>query len=422
MEEITIDLEKFREISGAYLKKLSGQKMLNFSILDQEGNTVFRSGQALTPEDIDRETGKGKKFFIPRIAESEASFEQEIISRQTLNDLLEDTGRTYGEVRKTGTLTFEQYINTNNVLISIVQGLKIQDKSGGILTLLSDIEGYDKHTYVHSVNVGLLSMIYAFKSGYSEEGIRNMATAGYLHDIGKLRVPVEIINKAGLLNRGEFRAIMEHTREGYRILDAVESSDRKKVVPNIIKLVALFHHRKFKNPGYPFREEQKDKRSETQYMELPEEVRMIAIFDLYDAITTKSPYRTAISTENALRYMLNISNYLYPLDDIYKFLKIMTLSLNKGRIFLQDGKFIMLESVRLTSDNKRKERVYEFARVEETFKGNILNPRVRIFYDVNRNKKLHPIGVDLRHDAVRKIVRIINNTRLVDMLSKQYAH
>ena len=157
-------------------------------------------------------------------------------------------------------------------------------------------------------------------------------------------------------------------------------------------------------------------------MELPEEVRMIAIFDLYDAITTKSPYRTAISTENALRYMLNISNYLYPLDDIYKFLKIMTLSLNKGRIFLQDGKFIMLESVRLTSDNKRKERVYEFARVEETFKGNILNPRVRIFYDVNRNKKLHPIGVDLRHDAVRKIVRIINNTRLVDMLSKQYAH
>jgi len=264
-------------------------------------------------------------------------------------------------------------------------------------------------------------MIYAFKNGDSPDRVENMAIAGFLHDVGKMKVPETIIQKPDVLSMEEFTAMTEHVRQGYRILDAVTGDGGEKIVPNLVKLVSLFHHRKFKSTGYPFKEGSGGADSERTYFELPVEARIIGIIDLYDALTTNTPYRRSMGIEGALRYILNLSGYLYASEDVHSFLRVMGLSLNRGKNFLNTGDFVVLESSKPGPDARKKIRTFEFARIEEIYKAGLLSPKVRIFYSITRNKKMNPIAIDLHYDSSRKIVRVINSGRLISMLSGHLA-
>jgi HD-GYP domain-containing protein (c-di-GMP phosphodiesterase class II) len=418
-DNITIDTSRFQEISISYLKKLSGDKLLTFDVLDQNGNTVFSAGQALNDELLKKKSGEGVKFFIPRVTETIGVYDREIIDMKKLKAIADDTATMYVDIRKTGRMSYEQFLQSHNQLAAIVDSLRAEDKTGGVLSLLKEIKEFDYITYTHSVNVGVLAMILVYKELSTGDKVKLAALAGYLHDIGKLRVDQSIIQKPGLLSYEEYKKVIEHTREGYRILDSVVDSTGKKVVPNTIKYVALFHHRKLQSPGYPFREDDKDKSRETQYNELPDLARIMGICDMYDALTSATPFRMPMSVEKALRYILNLSNYLYSTDDVHRFIKVLGLSLNKGNPFLRTGDLIMLESEKVSLDTRKKVRVYEIARIEDISRINFLNPRVMIFYDVVRNKKLNNITVDLRYDTSRRIVRVFESTRIREMLLRQ---
>ncbi|MGQ9842961.1 MAG: HD-GYP domain-containing protein [Spirochaetota bacterium] len=418
-DNITIDTSRFQEISISYLKKLSGDKVLTFDVLDQNGNTVFSAGQSLDDLVLKKKSEAGVKFFIPRVTETIGVYDREIIDMKKLKAIADDTATMYTDIRKTGRMSYDQFLQSHNQLAAIVDSLRAEDKTGGVLSLLKEIKEFDFITYTHSVNVGVLSMILVYKELSTGDKVKLTALAGYLHDIGKLRVDQAIIQKPGLLTYEEYKKVIEHTREGYRILDSVVDSTGRKVVPNIIKYVALFHHRKFQSPGYPFREDEKDKSRETQYNELPDLARIMGICDMYDALTSATPFRMAMSVEKALRYILNLSNYLYSTDDVHRFIKGLGLSLNKGNPFLRLGDFIMLESEKISLDTRKKIRIYEIARIEEISRINFLNPKVMIFYDVVRNKKLNNINVDLRYDTNRRIVRVFESTRIREMLLRQ---
>ncbi|MBP8986306.1 MAG: HD domain-containing protein [Spirochaetes bacterium] len=416
---ITIDTSRFQEISVSYLKKLSGDKLLTFDVLDQQGNTVCFAGQALDDELLKKKSEEGIKFFIPRVTESIGVYDREIIDMKKLKAIADDTATMYTDIRKNGKMTHAQFLQSHNHLAAIVDSLRTEDKTGGVLSLLKDIKDFDYTTYTHSVNVGMLAMILVYKEMSTGDKVKLAALAGYLHDIGKLRVDQSIIQKPGLLSQDEFKKVLEHTREGYRILDSVVDSTGKKVVSNIIKFVALFHHRKLQSPGYPFRDSDKDQTRENQYNELPDLARMIGICDMYDALTSETPFRIPMGAEKALRYILSLSNYLYSTDDIHRFIKVLGLSLNKGMPFLKAGDFIMIESEKISMDTRKKVRVYEVARIEEISRINFMNPKVMIFYDTIKNKKVHNIIVDLRYDSNRRVVRVFESTRIRNMLLRQ---
>lgn len=418
-DNVTIDTSRFQEISISYLKKLSGDKVLTFDIMDQNGNTVFSAGQSLDEVVLKKKSEEGVKFFIPRVTETIGVYDREIIDMKKLKAIADDTATMYTDIRKTGRMSYDQFLQSHNQLAAIVDSLRAEDKTGGVLSLLKEIKEFDFITYTHSVNVGVLSMILVYKELSTGDKVKLAALAGYLHDIGKLRVDQAVIQKPGLLTFEEYKKVIEHTREGYRILDSVIDSTGRKVVPNIIKYVALFHHRKFQTLGYPFRDDEKDKSRETQYNELPDLARVMGICDMYDALTSATPFRMAMSVEKALRYIVNLSNYLYSTDDVHRFIKGLGLSLNKGNPFLRLGDFIMLESEKVSLDTRKKIRIYEIARIEEISRTSFLNPKVMIFYDVVRNKKLNNIQVDLRYDTSRRIVRVFESTRIREMLLRQ---
>jgi putative nucleotidyltransferase with HDIG domain len=147
-----------------------------------------------------------------------------------------------------------------------------------IMEMLHGIRNYDDMTYVHSLNVSLICNIFAGWLKLSHEDTRILTLGGLLHDIGKMLVPKEIITKVGRLTEEEFKVIKTHTVKGYQVL-------KDQPIDLRVKYAALMHHERCDGTGYPngFVAEQIDEFS-----------KIIAIADVYDAMTSSRRYRNAI--------------------------------------------------------------------------------------------------------------------------------
>lgn len=139
-------------------------------------------------------------------------------------------------------------------------------------------------TAMHSAGVAATARELARLAGMSSEEVKMMEIAGNLHDIGKLRVPNEILEKPGKLDEAEFNIMREHTYYTRTILASVVGFDK-------IADWAAFHHEKLNGKGYPFHltGEQLDLGS-----------RIMAVADIFSAITEERPYRAGMSREKAL--------------------------------------------------------------------------------------------------------------------------
>ena len=118
----------------------------------------------------------------------------------------------------------------------------------------------------------------AKEAGYSDEDCDQVYFAALLHDVGKIGVPDEVINKTGKLTSEEFQQIKQHPVLGYQILSSIKHS------PNL-SIGARYHHERYDGSGYP------DGLSGT---DIPEIARIIAVADAYDAMTSNRSYRNAL--------------------------------------------------------------------------------------------------------------------------------
>ncbi|WP_025027332.1 HD-GYP domain-containing protein [Caldalkalibacillus mannanilyticus] len=141
---------------------------------------------------------------------------------------------------------------------------------------LHKIKGHDEYTYRHSINVGLLSGVIGKILGLSKNEQYLLGQMGLLHDIGKLRVHDDILNKPGNLSQEEFDAIKLHTVYGYEILKKMEG------VSELIYEGALYHHERLDGSGYPYR---------LKEGEIPFMIQILSVADTYDAICSDRIYK-----------------------------------------------------------------------------------------------------------------------------------
>ena len=158
---------------------------------------------------------------------------------------------------------------------SIVKKLKTKSD---VLTYVSFLKEHDEYTYSHSSNVALLSNMFASWLNFDETDMANLTTAGLLHDLGKLKIPLEILNKKGRLTEHEFNIMKSHTLIGYRIL-------QNQNLPESMKLAALMHHERIDGSGYPIG---------VKDAQISKYAKIIAICDIYDAMTANRVYRGRI--------------------------------------------------------------------------------------------------------------------------------
>jgi HD-GYP domain-containing protein (c-di-GMP phosphodiesterase class II) len=172
-------------------------------------------------------------------------------------------------------------------------------KDDEITFYLINITDHDYNTYTHSVNVGVMAVVLA-KTVFRHSHIHDLHALGagfFLHDLGKVNIDRNIINKPSKLNDDEMQEMKRHPSLGFSLLQET------KQVTEELKLIVLQHHEKLNGRGYPF-----GLRGE----EIHIYGRICAIADVFDAMTSKRPYKDAMSSFAALKIMKDemIPHYL----------------------------------------------------------------------------------------------------------------
>jgi len=142
----------------------------------------------------------------------------------------------------------------------------------------------DPYTAGHSIRVGNLAVAIGHKLKLSKKQIDSLYVAGYLHDIGKISIPAEILSKPGKLSNIEFEIIKSHVEYGYQILKDIE-------LPWDIAKIMYQHHERLDGSGYP----QGLKDSQIVF-----EAKILMVADVVEAMTSHRPYRTSLGINKAL--------------------------------------------------------------------------------------------------------------------------
>ena len=158
-----------------------------------------------------------------------------------------------------------------------------------VLRIVSPVKAYSEYTYVHATNVSVLTIFQAEALGMKGENLHDVGLAGLLHDVGKMFVSKQVLEKESKLDLEEWNAIKTHPVFGARYLATLSD------VPKLALIAAYEHHMKFDGSGYP----DTKRRGKRQHIIS----QMVALADFFDALRTERPYRRALESSTVVQFM-----------------------------------------------------------------------------------------------------------------------
>lgn len=373
LKEISIDELK----PGMYVQK----------IVEQNGNLVIKSQGKVTSKGIVRDLKKkgiirllidpSKQFMPPEDPVTEAPVTEE---------------STFKEVQPVQqTVSFEAEINyakklhdkgkglQKRLLNSVAKNLPIDlklpkefaqhlvgsiDRNPNALMCLTKIREKDSYLLEHSLNVAVLLANFAKHIGLAEVEVQELALSGFLHDIGKIKVPDEILHKPGRLTDEEMDIMRKHVDYGIETLQEME------LPAHIIRTMAE-HHERLDGAGYPVG---------LKGDEISLFGRMIAIVDTYDAITAHRCYKVGMPSQRALKILLEDSPVKYDMELVQKFVKCV-------------GVYPVGSLVKLTGE--------QVAMVVQQRPDSPLKPVVKVFYSVRSETYTAIKDIDLNQSQYK---------------------
>ena len=209
-------------------------------------------------------------------------------------------------------------LNIDKLMNHTLNILDLSATYPNIFDMLHHMKEYDDATYVHSMNVALICNVFARWLRMSEEEICLATVSGLLHDIGKTKIPDNIIKKPGKLTDAEYLLIKTHPQEGYRILQS------SSLDPEILNAV-LMHHERCDGTGYP---------SALKGPEIGKYAKIVSIADVYDAMTSARIYRGPLCPFTAIALFESEGLQKYDTQFIITFLEnvVNTYLLNEVRL------------------------------------------------------------------------------------------
>lgn len=331
---------------------------------------------ALEAEGFQKELGKRgiSKIFIEKTRAAETSEELAKISPpdKVYGSSIEANKLIYNVLQSGNTLPMEIIDKVAKNITTMIA----QDRLSGIA--LASLRNYDAYTYTHSANVAILSVALAASIFEDAELLNHLAKAALLHDIGKTRIPLQILNKPEKLNDDEWLIMQQHPIIGAKILEQQESVDKLSI------FIAMQHHMKYDLSGYP-----KIKGINC----LHPLCLIINICDIYDAITGKRTYKKALAQDKALAIMMR----LIGCDFDPNFFKLFTQMMG----VFPPGGFVRLNTM-------------ELAVIRKTYPQALLLPEIKIIIDATGEFLQQPITIRLSNKEENKAGREIEE--MVDPL------
>ena len=254
-----------------------------------------------------RETGRAplaesRLNAARELAASTGSALSEAEACRELARLYRDQGRNQDALRMLNS-AYRLFRRLNARVDLVDVGGKVADLEGTYLKVVREwgqsIEGADSYTHGHCERVARYALAVAGALGFEHEMLRTIELGAYLHDVGKVRVPHEVLNKAGRLSDAEFETIRMHPAWGVELLAEID-------FPWDIKPIIRWHHERYDGTGYPDR---------LAGDEIPVSAQIICIVDVFDALTTARSYKPALSAEAALAEMATCRHWWRP--DVY---------------------------------------------------------------------------------------------------------
>ena len=247
----------------------------------------------------------------------------------------------------------EDILNNKNLMVNVI-----------------DLKVYDDYTFYHSTNVATLSIVIGAAMDLKKKELYELGLGSLFHDIGKVFIQKEILNKKGKLTDEEYMKIKKHSSLGYKYL----KSNSK--IPIRSYEAALQHHERFDGNGYP---------NQITGEKIDLFGRIVAIADVYDALTSDRPYRKALLPSEAIEYIMANGGSMFDTEIIKVFVKKI-------------APYPVGMCVRLSNGMK--------GIVCKNYDDAIIRPRIRVFENEN-NEKIKPFIADLRNDKKYFSVTIV---------------
>jgi len=243
------------------------------------------------------------------------------------------------------------------------------ERNPDALLCLTKIREKDDYLLEHSLNVAILLANFAKHLGMTDNEVNELSYAGFLHDLGKIMIPDEILHKPGRLTDEEMDIMKGHVQHG---VDHLLETD---IQPYLIQAVAE-HHERLDGLGYP-----KGKKGD----EISMAGRMLAIADMYDALTADRVYKSGMSSQKAFSILMSEAPTRLDMYLVQQFIKCLGI--------YPVGSLVLLSNERLAMVMHQNDSP--------------LTPEVKVFYSVKQGHYLTPKDVDLSTDKSLTIVKAI---------------
>ncbi len=224
---------------------------------------------------------------------------------QVLSLTLATLDKAFDAIQKNGQLPYAEFMDVSGKLAEVIE-------RGDVKGVLDAVKDHDAYTFVHSMRVGIfLSLLTKQFGGFSPQDVQILTTGGTVHDVGKAKTPLKVLNKPGKFEPEEWLEMQNHVIYTYEMLR------RTPDVPESVIEIAWNHHERIDGSGYP---------RHLKGIELGMLSRMAAICDVYVALTDRRVYKPGYSPEQAIGMMRDpnhldqtlLADFTTIIEDLYR--------------------------------------------------------------------------------------------------------
>lgn len=245
----------------------------------------------------------------------------EIVSEETVNRCEDALRDTFTRIENNSSVDFGVFASPVQDLInSVMFNTDVQIN-------LTDISTMDAYTLGHSVSTAIYATLIGIDRGYSKKTLQDLATGALLHDIGKIRLDPHILFKEGRLTDEEFEHVRKHPEYSYQILKFCKN------LTSPAKLIALNHHERLDGTGYP---------RKLKGRQINEFSRIVAVADVYDALSTNRCYRRKWPTNKIVDFLVQHSGTQFDPEILGSLIKKIAIYPNGSEVKLSDGTYALV--------------------------------------------------------------------------------
>lgn len=326
------------------------------AIYNEKGQILLNEGVQLSEGIINRLQASGiSNIFIKDQQTDDIQFEG-TLSDPLRREAIQTINSTFVELQNNTSISSSFVIEkASKRFTELIRNLLTElNEKKELMTLLSDAYSYDNYIFTHSLNVTLYSLAVGMQLKLSRKELEILGTGAIFHDIGKLNVPLDILLKPNKLTDVEYLTIKKHTEDGFNILRKVQT------IPLLVSHCAFQHHERLNGSGYP----RGIKGEEIHFF-----AKIIAVADVFDAVTSNRVYRSALLPHEGLEILYAGSGTLFDQSIVEAFrLSVaiypvgITVQLNDGRKGVVSRQNVGLGDrpiVRILEENGSKVSPYE---------------------------------------------------------------